>query len=538
MTLGAPTPEELASLEALAREATDLWRTADEDILASSDAIRVVAGELHEMATRGERALIDAGAPFYSRGEAIVRPVVDEMPATHGRMSKVPRLRKVDRDMMVDHLSRSAAWVKFNVRKRAWIACDPPAPVALTILSRDGEWGFPKLAGVITTPTLRPDGTILSEAGYDPATRLLLLDPPALPEISKRPTKQDAQAALAELNALLDEFPFVDEASRSVALSALITPVVRGAMPVAPLHVTTAPTAGTGKSYIFDIASAINGGQPAPVIAAGRTEEETEKRLVAALLGGQAIVSIDNVNGQLGGDFLCQMIERPVVTPRILGHSKNERIESRATCFATGNNIHLVGDMTRRVIMCSLDANMERPELREFKARPFDVVLADRGKYIAAALTVARAYIVAGCPDPQPALASFEDWSRIVRSALVWLGCEDPVSTMEAARADDPITVNLRAVYSAWHDSVGASARSTGQMKELAEERNPLGNMTHGELHRALCEAAEKRPGEIDSRRLGHFLGRHKGRIVDGLKLQDSEDRHSSQKLWSVVRVP
>ncbi len=85
---------------------------------------------------------------------------------------------------------------------------------------------------------------------------------------------------------------------------------------------------GAGKSYIIDVAAAISLGQRAPVIAAGRDEAETEKRLVAALLGGQPIVSIDNVNGQLGGDFLCQMIERPVVTPRILGVSKNERIES------------------------------------------------------------------------------------------------------------------------------------------------------------------------------------------------------------------
>jgi putative DNA primase/helicase len=40
-----------------------------------------------------------------------------------------------------------------------------------------------------------------------------------------------------------------------------------------------------------------------PVMAAGRTEEETEKRLGAALLAGQPIINIDNVNGELGGDW-------------------------------------------------------------------------------------------------------------------------------------------------------------------------------------------------------------------------------------------
>ena len=328
--------------------------------------ILVRAGELHLMASEAEEALIAADAPLYVRGGAVVRPVVDDMPAAHGRRTAVARLAAVGENNLIDHLSRCADWVKFNARKKAEVATDPPRNVALTILARDGEWWFRKLAGVITTPTLRPDGTILSAPGYDPATQLLLLDPPPLPQIADRPDRNEALASLQLLDALLDEFPFADGLddgpSRSVALSALITPVVRGAMSVAPLHATTAPVAGSGKSYIIDLSAAISIGQRAPVIAAGRDEAEMEKRLVSALFSGQPIVSIDNVNGELGGDFLCQMIERPVVTPRVLGLSKLIRIESRATCFATGNNIHLVDDMTRRVVLCSLDPNMERPE--------------------------------------------------------------------------------------------------------------------------------------------------------------------------------
>lgn len=498
--------------------------------------IRDIAGTLHEMATDGEKALIEGEAPFFVRGERIVRPVVDDLPAAHGQTTKVPRLRAVSKDMMVDHLSRAAEWVKYNARKKEWVRTDPRTNVAQIILERDGEWGFRKLAGVITTPTLRPDGTLLSEPGYDEATRLLLIDPPTMPAIPSEPSKQDALKAAQTLDGLLDEFPFVDAPSRSVALSALITPVVRGAMAVAPLHATTAPVAGSGKSYIIDIASAISLGQRAPVIAAGRDEAETEKRLVAALFGGQPIISIDNVNGQLGGDFLCQMIERPVVTPRILGLSKNERIESRATTFATGNNIQLLGDMTRRVLLCTLDPNTERPELRTFSSKPYETVIADRGKFIAAALTVVRAYIVADSPGEAKPLASFEQWSRLVRSALIWLGREDPIATMEAARVDDPITASLRGLFAAWEGAVGTGAKSAGELKALAEDRWS-DKLTHPEFNQALREVAESRRGEIDARALGRYLGRHRGRIIDGLKLQDTEDTHNHQKLWAVVRV-
>jgi putative DNA primase/helicase len=498
--------------------------------------IRVRPGELDILATEAEAALIQTGAPLYVRG-GLVRPVVDTMPAADGRTTKVARLVPVDADTLIDHLSRAAYWMKFNARKSADVATDPPRIVAQTILARDGEWRFPALAGVITTPTLRPDGTILSRPGYDAQTRLLLLDPPKLPLISDRPSKADALVALDLLDRLLDGFPFVDEASRAVALSGIITPVVRGAMPVAPLHANTAPVAGSGKSYLIDIASAVHTGERAPVIAAGRTEEETEKRLGAALLDGQPIVSIDNVNGQLGGDALCQMIERPVVSLRPLGVSKLVKIESHATMFATGNNIQLVGDMTRRVILCSLDPNMERPELRIFGSNPFDTILANRGKFVAGALTVVRAYIVAGCPDELPPLASFEIWSRIVRSALVWLGKADPVDTMDRARADDPVMASLTAVLSGWHQAVGASSRTTGSMKEEAELLNPFGNPVNGELRQALIEVADDRRGNIDAKRLGHFLSRHQGRIVGGLKIMPAEDdNHAKQRRWKVVQ--
>ena len=149
------------------------------------------------------------------------------------------------------------------------------------------------------------------------------------------------------------------------------------------------------------------------------------------------------------------MIERPIVEVRPLGVSRLVRIESRATLFATGNNIVLVGDVVRRVLLCSLDSELERPELRQFKGNPLETVLADRGRYVAAALTVVRAYLAAGCPDALPPLASFEDWSRLVRSALVWLGRADPVETMEAARAEDPELDDLRRVVAGWREAVG-----------------------------------------------------------------------------------
>lgn len=504
--------------------------------LSPLPTITVRQGELHNLATEAEHALIQANAPIYVRG-SLVKPAVDDMAASRGHRTKVARLVAVTVPMLVDHLSRSATWQKYNQRKQGYVLTDPPSQVASTVLSRDGEWRLRPIVGAITSPTMRPDGSILFEAGYDQATRLVLLDPPPMPEIPRKPTKAQAASALVLLDGLLDGFPFVDAASRSVALSALITPVVRGALAVVPMHATTAPVPGSGKSYLVDLASAIAVGDRAPVISAGKTDEETEKRLASALLDGMPIISIDNVNGTIGGDTLCQYVERPAVAIRPLGVSKMIRIESRACVFATGNNIQILGDMTRRTLVCQLDPAMERPELRTFKSNPFAEIIANRSTYIAAALTIVRAYHSAGCPDQRPALASFEDWSRLVRSALVWLGRADPVETMETARAEDPELTNLSAVLTAWHDAIGFSQRTAGSVIDAANDRAPHGDRINPELFDALSEVAANQRGEIDAKRLGKYLARHKGRIVGGLRLVAATDLHAKQAMWRVIKT-
>jgi putative DNA primase/helicase len=81
------------------------------------------------------------------------------------------------------------------------------------------------------------------------------------------PDKFDALTALDLLLELLTEFPFVSIVDKAVALSGMITPVVRGAIKTAPMHAATASTPGTGKSYLVDVCSHIATGRPCPVIA-------------------------------------------------------------------------------------------------------------------------------------------------------------------------------------------------------------------------------------------------------------------------------
>jgi len=526
-------PEEWDSIEAInGRASPDRERPA----------ILVQAGRVDLIASQAEAALIDAGVEVYQRGRELVLPVTQEVPASKGRMTVSAGMTKVTHAGMIDLLSRAADWKNYDARRKKEVFSDPPGIVADVILSRAGQWKLPSVAGVITTPTVRPDGTILHRLGYDPITRLYqVVDPGLIPAyIPDQPTGEDAQAALETLSSLLDEVPFVSEVDRSVALSALLTPIVRGAVSVAPLHVIRASTAGTGKSYLADIASAIATGRPCPVVAISPKSEVTESRLIGLMLAAFPLISLDNVNGELGGDLLCQAVERPTVRVRRLGASDIFEIENRATFFATGNGLRVKGDMTRRTVICNLDAGVERPEQRQFTHSPVDDVIANRGKYVAAALTVVRAYIVAGQPGKLVPLASFEEWSDLVRSALVWLGLPDPVETTENAREDDPDLIVLREIVTCWSEVLGTNnTKTVKQVVEIANSRTQsiMGEPTEyvsSELRDSLISVAGTR-GEIDNRKLGNWLRGVEGRIVNGKRIRKGQtDAHSKTVTWGV----
>jgi putative DNA primase/helicase len=497
-------------------------------------SITMAAGELARAATEAETALIAAGASIYQRGGALVRPIAEQARASKGRSTTVVRLRELTPDMMRDLLAGAASFQQWDGRSKTFRPIDPPLDVCRTILARDGFWRSPILAGVITTPTLRPDGSILAEPGYDPITRLLLVDPPRMPEIPDRPTQDDADEALDLIDQLFEEFPFVGAVDRSVALSAFLTLMLRPAMDFAPLHCATAPAAGTGKTYLFDLLSVAATGDIAPVIAIGRTEEETEKRLGAEVMEGSSIIVIDNVNGGLSGDFLCQTVSAAWLKPRVLGKSQNVRVPNAWSILANGNNIKIIGDLTRRALLCQLDANMERPELRCFASDPIARLLEARGRYVAAALTIARAYLCAGFPVVCPPLAGFRDWSRFVRGPLVWLGRADPADSVEITRGGDPDITNLRAVLAAWLATIGIEKPLTvGALRDAAHAAGQDDFFRAAELQRALLAVAAP-PGrnEIDARRLGQWLTRMRDRIVDGLKIESRTNAHSKQQEW------
>jgi hypothetical protein len=210
------------------------------------------------------------------------------------------------------------------------------------------------------------------------------------------------------------------------------------------------------------------------------------------------------------------------------------RIEARGTTiFGNGNNLVIAGDLVRRALPGRLDPRVERPELREFSGNPVATVLADRGRYVAAALTVCRAYHVADRPSKAKRLASFEGWSDTVRSALIWLGRADPVEAMESARESDPVLGALRAMLLACGSVMGLGYRHRFRMQDVidaAEEHDGSGAPAWPDLSAAV-QGTARGSRSADAKSLGGWAQRQKGRIVDDVCF-DIEANPKGGSLW------
>ena len=244
------------------------------------------------------------------------------------------------------------------------------------------------------------------------------------------------------------------------------------------------------------------------------SNEEMEKRLGSLILEGVPIISLDNCSHNLGGDLLCQIAERKIIRVRILGKSETPECEWRGIILGNGNNITFLADMTRRGLIANLDPKVERAELREFDFNPVARVMQDRGTYIAAALTIARAYIAAGSPKVCGPLGSYEEWSAFVRAPLIWLGREDPVKSMELAREADPVRAAVRNLIGFWIETMQPDVSySASDLTKHVDKQISGGDDAYPEFRELLMQQAGTLRGDIDGRKLGTWLMAIRGQI-------------------------
>lgn len=425
------------------------------------DAITVTPA-LHEAADAGTAAI---RSHVFARNGVLCEII---------REARQTFISDLENARVYDLLSAGAKWVRAE-KDGGMVTIAPPEKVAQIIHARRAHKQVRVLESVTTAPIFLRDGSILQERGYNPEARVFL-EPSVFVDVLEEPTRDDARGAVGKFERLVCDFPLLGHADFSSWLAGVLTPLVKAAIDYAPapLFVVSAAVAASGKTKLTNLASLIVTGEDAEISPYNpRDPGEWGKRLTAFVRMASPVRNFDNVNGPIGDEALDRLITSNRWSDRILGGSDAQAMPNATTWWATGNNIEPQGDTVRRVLMIRLDTKHERPQERTDFAIPGEIedhVRENRAGYLSAALTILRAFHVAGRPvQGLPSWGSFTTWSALVRGALVWCGCVDPFLTQK--RAADELNEDDNAVHDFWLSLVPETDGTAGAIAALANSR-------------------------------------------------------------------
>jgi hypothetical protein len=474
----------------------------------------------------------------YQRGGVLVRVVQDHNPNDGIIRAEIqPRIAQFPEAVLRERLTRKIRYVAED--KDGPADTHPPRWHIKAVEQRQHWPDVRYLAGVVTHPVLRADGSVLSAPGYDAKTSLIYVPDGEFPPIAERLTQDDAQKAAHLLSDIVVDFPFETRAHRAAWLAYLLTPLGRHAFyGPSPLLLLDANVRGSGKTFLCELVSQICHGCDIARMANPRDDDECRKRITAIAIAGDPLVLIDNVVGSLGCASLDAALTSTKWKDRILGRSEIVELPLAVTWAATGNNVVLTADTTRRVLHIRLESDRENPEERDdFKYLDLrDHVRQHRGELLTAGLVILSAYCQAGRPSQGlKNWGSYEGWSNLVREAVVWCGLPDPGETrQELAEIADCEAGALRDVLETFDqiDTIGdglLAAEIHARLKAAPDDYTDFRN--------ALIELCPPSRGDLPSaRQIGRKFGSLRRRVISGKSL-DFRERRGRRRAWRVVQA-
>lgn len=382
-------------------------------------------------------------------------------------------------------LARLARWVRENAKGELLPAPPPVATVKSVLATPDPA--LPVLTGIVNTPVFGRSGTLITAPGYHPDARLLYVPAPgfSVPDIPKRPSEAEIAAARTLIcEDLFGDFPFTGEAERAHVVALLLLGFLRTMIDgPTPLHMIEKPTPGTGATLMVDAVATILTGTGASVMTEGRDDDEWRKRVTAKLRQIPSIILIDNLRAKLDSSAVAAALTAPFWEDRVLGVSEMTRLPIRCLWIATGNNPEFSNEMARRLVRVRLDANVERPWQRAGFRHPDLMVWirANRGRIVAACLTLCQAWIAASKPRGTKTIGSYENWAQVIGGVLEAAGIPGFLGNLEdMMAASDSEGAGWSAFIAAWWDRFGTAPVGAADLFDVATFCDPAPPMSGG----------------------------------------------------------
>lgn len=487
--------------------------------------IRIIEGDLHRVLNAAEKTLAATGNHYQSGGLIVTISTNTETGDPSIVPVNVPALTRI--------MSHQITWLKFKEKSGTYMPCDPPTR-HISILNDSQTYAhLPNLNGIARQPYFREsDGELVTEAGYDKKSqRFGVFD--ARKYVTAEPTYAAAQASLEMLEELLVEFTFLAPADKTAALAAIFTAVTRPSFAFAPGFHVKAATIGSGKSYLCELISAFAKPGETKKVSYPPTSEEATKAILSLLISSPAVVEFDDMaTDWIPHGIINRMFTSEFITDRILGVSKTATVSTRTLFLASGNNVGPVRDLLRRVLTINIDHRCATPATKSYKGLPVEAVRKDRGRYVAAVITIILAWKAAGSPraEVENVVTYGGAWADYCRHPLIWLGLADPATALIEQIKHDPDADALLALMTAWHRRFGSTP--TTVRKVIRDTFELIGDDS---LRDAICEFPVEERGSINPSKFGWILKKNVNRIVGGYSFQQSTA--DGRIAWMVIKM-
>ena len=385
--------------------------------ILNRSVINLAPGFLNEIVESCEKELAVHGKIFQRGGMIVKIGVNNHTGEIDVAELSVEEIRSI--------LSERSCFLKFFPNKAKWEYCDLPIHYCINLHKAGKYRHLSELQNIAIQSYFRADGSLVTTPGYDRDTGIFSHFEERMFNIPIEPTRQEAENALQRLKSLLSEFEFKTSDDLSATLSAILTASIRTSLSKAPMTLCTASQVGSGKSLLMQCIAAFASLSRVASLEFPRNEEESRKQLFAYLLKAPLVTYFDNVTFDLTPHpSLCTILTEESYACRILGRSVISEVSTRSLILINGNNIRPTKDLIRRTITINLHPTCENPTTRKFaNEHLLEDIYENRSYYVSLALTIIRAWIVAGRPITEvESVATYIDWSNYCRQALLWLG--------------------------------------------------------------------------------------------------------------------
>ncbi len=339
-----------------------------------------------------------------------------------------------------------------------------PARDVLNAVLAGAEWPYtPTLAGIIGTPVLRRDWTLLQEPGYDADSGLYLAPTVSLPPVPERPSPaQVSKAREFVIGTLLGDFEWEDAASRANFVALLVTPFLRRPLKaLVPLAIISASTASSGKSLLTALVGLLVGQQTVPWPADNDTE--LEKLITSTFTVESGAVIFDNLaeGEMIASPILANLLTNPMWSSRILGKSGMGAWANDRLWMATGNNLRVGGDIASRSVYVRLKPKAPHPEARTGFAIPdlqgWIKNPDHRAELLWRLLVLVADWVAAGTPrdTSTPPMRQFTPWAHGVGGLLAHHGIAGFLTNLHVVRGMDEEDMKWATFLTRWRQQLG-----------------------------------------------------------------------------------